>query len=203
MFPPVIVVKHQKPPRALKSPRAIKALNDMSHRTSQWNNMNAETLKAWEAITSTIPRRNRFGDTVYLSARALFMSIRYDYPPPNPFWDYDKPPFYKPNPPYSFSISLTAGGPYTITPLFDWGISPGQLLTVFVARWQSRSTTHKPRTWIRIGPHLRYPIFTNWYQKFQDANVNLVQGEHVAIKLTTQTPWMWTPPPVQAWATVA
>jgi len=197
-----LVLKKARPPRSLGSIRMHRAQSVWAHRSALWNALEPEEVTAWAKAAETMPRTNRLGDTIYLSARQLFMSNLLDTSQTYPMPDLITVPFYKTPPITTFTAALYAGGPYTLA--IDEDAPPTDYVfhTVWIARFLPLTANRNPRTWINIGTYVYIGSPLNWYTRFGTALTHLVEGEHVALRARAHGAFRWPSDQVTLYTTV-
>jgi len=197
-----IQIKNRKPTKKMNSPREITARRVFDEWAKKWTALDPAFKQAFNAYAANHPQTDSVGNTRYLSGRNWFLKLRV------PLGD-DWAPFDEAVPcmmttDYYFSayLDLWAGGPYTMA-FFNAETDCGNNVeTIWIARFQSSTTSHQPKTWIPVGSFIRFPGNTSYYDRFIAAGIELCPGEHVAIKVVQRVPYKWPCAPFIAWATV-
>ena len=197
-----MIVKKRKPSKKMNSPAEQAALRAFTIWNRKWAALSADQAQAFNAYAATHPTTDRLGATKYVSGRNLFMRLR--VPPSADYADFTEtmPPIAATDPYIQATAILWAGGPYTLI-MFNNQADVGNVVeSIWVARFQSGTTTHKPKTWIPVVTRERFAIDLSYYDAFIAAGIELCPGEHVAIKVVMRAPDCWPCAPFIFWATV-
>jgi len=197
-----MVLKHPKPPRSLDSIRMYRARSVWAHRNDLWNALTPEEVLAWKKAAETHPRTNRFGDRIYLTAHQLFMTNIMDCTQTVPYPDNLYTHCVQSPPITSFTATLYAGGPYTITIIEPLSAGNYPNYTIWVARFLPNTVNHKPRTWINIGTFMKTGDPSTWYERFIFNKVSLLEGERVALRARSHGIYLWPSQKVELFTTV-
>lgn len=196
------VVKHARCGRPLSSPRCMRALHDMAVHNALWRDLTDDEIQAWTAATATYPAHNRLGKPIQLSPHMLFNICVIDVDAFAPSTAPRLPPTYTPMSPQEMTATFTAGGPYTIFRQLPTPFPVNWWDQLYVARWQSRSTTHTPKSWIYVGSYHTEDETTNWYSRFQSAGIELVAGERISLQMRFREITYWPSKFSQVWTEV-
>jgi len=186
-----MVMKPAKPSKRMDSPREMKARTDMARHAALWRSLDEDQVRSWDAYAAAHPVTNRLGDVTYLSGRSFFAKLRM---PVSDAYD----PFVEVVPPLESTLPifedigiLWFGGPYWFLTFTDAPDDDNLVWMLWIARFQSRTTTHKSKSWISIPPALRKPLVLDQYDIFKSAGVELCDGEHVAVRHRLRAPDLW------------
>jgi len=197
-----MVMKKRKPSKKMNSPAEISAKRTFQEWSQRWSSLTVEQKRAFNAYAKTHPITDRLGGVKNVSGRNLFMKLRVPSSPDyGPFVEVE-PPL---NTPRQYTIcwaELWAYGPYFTISDFD-GLSPGTPVdSIWIARFQSPSETHKPQRWIPIVTKLYSGTFVNITNHFLASCGDLCPGEHVALKFVLRCIDKWPSDPYILWITV-
>lgn len=197
-----MIVKKRKPSKTMNSKAEQAARRAFTIWNRKWAALTADQVRAFNAYAATHPITDRLGASKYISGRNIFMRLR--VPPSADYADFVEtmPPIATTDPYFKGTTFLWAGGPYTILGWNNQSNVGNVVESIWVARFQSASTTHKPKTWIPVVTRERYPIDTTYYDAFIAAGIELCPGEHVALKHVMRAPDCWPCAPLIHWATV-
>lgn len=196
------VIKHKRRPRRCTSPATYAIRRLRAERLALWKSTADRYRTEWEQVAATHPVTNRFGTQTYLTGFELFMSAIWDNTKPNTRTRLSRPPADNTNPVTAFTVDLHQGGPYTLDiTCEDYG-NTALCFAVWVARFLPIASTPRPRTWIYIGNYHYQDIATTWYDRFIAVNADLLDGEHVAVKVRAGEFNLWPATPVTVYATV-
>jgi len=197
-----MIMKKRKPSKKMNSPAEIAARRTFQEWALRWSSLSPEQVRAWNAYAKTHPITDRLGGVKNVSGRNLFMKLRMPISP-----NYD--PFVEVEPPlltaqeYEVAGALFwAGGPYWYFALEVPPTADIEVDSVWIARFQSPSETHKPQSWIKVCSILNTIIWNNITTSIQSTCGDLCPGEHVAIKIVARAPDKWPAPPYIFWLTV-
>lgn len=197
-----VIAKKGKPRHPMTSPREQHARHVFDLRAKQWAELDEDHVRAWNAAAATHPITNSLGHSVIVSGRQAFLHCRTDFPSAPVIGTEIVPPLYV-SPQFTMVInSLTFGGPYDIEISAIDTLKIANVTPLWVARWQSRTESHKPQRWIYIRSfRIKYDGQPT-YADFVDAGVELCLGEHICLKAYHRNYLAWPSPTVYAWGTV-
>jgi len=197
-----MVVKNRKPSRSMLSPNEQRAKLAFLQSARAWTALTHEQVQQFNAYANTHPVTNRLGESKCISGRAWFMKLRVpaseDY---DPFTE-TTPPSITTLPVHTVIMNIFKGGPYWLVPFRDADGATNLVRTLWIARFQSRTTSHKPQRWIPINTRLWAGAPISIYDDLIAANVELVEGENIAFKYVCRGADMWPSIPTVYWTTV-
>jgi len=197
-----MLIKARKPTKKMNSPREIAARRVFEDWAKKWAELDPSYKQAFNAFAANNPQVDSVGNTKYLSGRNWFLKLRVplsnDY---TPFAEF-MPPLYTTSYYFTHYAYIWAGGPYTIGTYNNEPYNPNMVESVWIARFQSPTTSHQPKTWISIGTFPRFTVTTAYFDRFTAAGVELCPGEHIAIKFVARCPYKWPCAPYIFWTTV-
>jgi len=197
-----MVVKRRKPAKKMNSPAEIAAKKTFIEWNKRWAALTVDQVQAFNAHAATHPVTDRLGASKYISGKNWFMKLR--MPISDEYDDFVEtmPPLDTTMPVWHESRELWFDGPYGMWLLTHAIPAEYVVFSIWVARWQSPTTTHKPQRWIPIPPVKNWPYIYDWYDMFIAAGVKLQAGERVAIKCVVRLANKWPSPPHILWRTV-
>jgi len=197
-----MVIKQRKATRKMNSKAEQAALRSFTRWNRKWAALSADQVKAFNAYAAAHPVTDRLGASKYVSGRNLFMRLRMPLSDDYPEFDETMPPAETTMPIWFISGELWHKGPYILRFYTHETAKEDAVISLWVARWQSGTTTHKPQTWIPVPPSDYWPLTTDWYDLFIEAGIGLQAGERIAIKSVVRMPNKWPSPPYISWHTV-
>ena len=197
-----MVMKKRKPAKTMNSPAEISARRTFQEWAQRWTDLTAEQTRAFNAYAKTHPITDRLGTVKNVSGRNLFMKLRVPSSPDyNPFVEVEPPLLTTGNYINAFAM-LWAGGPYWAFASNSHAVESNTVESVWIARFQSPTETHKPQRWIPITTMLRPVPWTDFYDMACETCGALCPGEHIALKFVMRAPGYWPSMPYILFSTV-
>jgi len=186
-----MVIKQRKPPRKMDSTAEMAARRTFTRWNRRWSDLTANQVKAFNAYAATHPVTDRLGSSKYISGRNLFMRLRVPLSDDYSAFTETMPPLETSEAIFDVGQIVWARGPYWLFPSKNSPNPANQVVSLWAARWQSPTTSHKPQTWIPIATFLWTAASGNLYNLFTAAGVDFIPGEHVALKWVVRAPDYW------------
>ena len=197
-----MILKRRKPPRSMHSRNEIAARLGFAKNSIRWNALTASQVRAFDAYAANHPASILSPSSKPSTGRAAFLRLRVPTGP-----DYDPfvevlPPTVQTLPIHTIIATIFEGGPYWLFTFTDMPATDNMVQSLWVARFQSRTETHKPQRWLPIDTVLYDGADSDFYSHFTAARVELVAGEHIALKYVLRAPDHWPSQARTFWITV-